>query len=113
MLVYKFGTFIKSQDIKALKGLCYGDFADFGRNYIPETGGCQRNPFRKLSLNISKGRYNLNSQGEKKPRPLILIFFEDAWKHVKSLASIFQVAIRFHPRHLLPKTIANCFSVQM
>ena len=29
----------------------------------------------------------------------------------KSLASIFQVAIRLHPGHLQPKTLANSFSV--
>ena len=31
--------------------------------------------------------------------------------NLKSLASIFQVAIRFHPRHLWPKTLANSFSL--
>ena len=31
--------------------------------------------------------------------------------NLKSLASNFQVAIRFHPHHLQPKTLANSFSI--
>ena len=31
--------------------------------------------------------------------------------NLKSLASMFEVAIRFHPGHLQPKTLANSFSV--
>ena len=63
-------------------------------------------------LLTSTGRYNLNLQRKNKPRPLIsLFFFKTRGNNLKSLASIFQVAIRFHPPHLQPKTLANSFSV--
>ena len=61
-------------------------------------------------LSASKGRYNLNGQRETKPRPLILILSKTRGNKLKSLASIFQVAIRFHLGYLQLKTLASSLS---
>ena len=58
----------------------------------------------------SKGRYNLNSQRENKPTVINIDYFKTRGNNLKSLASIFQVAIHIHPRHLQPNTLANGFN---
>ena len=79
----------------------------FGPNY-PKIGGRQLNPciFEHLKEDITLIR--------KKKTTLTAIhidFLKTHGNNLKSLASIFQVATRFHPRHLQPKKLPNRFSV--
>ena len=100
-----------SIELFLFKGSVTGISQIFGPNY-PEISGSQLNPFRTLSLNIiSKGRYNLNSQRRKQTTAINIDFLKTRGNNLKSLASIFQVAILFHPGHLQPKTLANSFII--
>ena len=38
---------------------------------------------------------------------MMMMILKTRGNNLKSLASIFQVAIRFHPGHLQPKTLSN------
>ena len=84
----------------------------FGPDY-PKMSDRQLKSFRTLSLNNKrKERYNHNSQRENKPRPLteLSTFLKTRGNNLKSLASIFQVVIHFHPGHLQPKTLVSSFT---
>ena len=81
----------------------------FGLNY-PKISCKEAKPIHIIIFyKTSKGRYNLNSQRENKPRPLISIsFLKTRGNTLKSFAEItFQVLIHFNPSHPLPMTPVN------
>ena len=80
-----------------------GILQSFGPNY-PEISGVQNTIFEHLKEDITLIR-------KEKTNHIYIGFLKTRGNNLKSLASIFQLAIRFHPGHLQPKTLAYSFSV--